>query len=69
MQRGLGTAIEKSPREESAPRKANDCKMFTLGVYFEALTKIILAEVLFLLVLRRVQKLESEPTLAMAFIS
>ena len=34
MQRGLGTAKEKSPREESAPRKASDCKMFTLGVYY-----------------------------------
>ena len=39
MQRGLGAAMEKSPREESAPRKASGCKMFTLGVYFEALRR------------------------------
>ena len=69
MQRGLGAAIEKSPREDSAPRKANACKMFTLGVYFEALTKSCRRKRFFLLVLRRVQKLESEPTLAVAFIS
>ena len=64
MQRGLGAAIEKITARRISPTQGERLKNVYVGGLFWSSDEIIPAEVLFLLVLRRVQKLESEPTLA-----